>query len=209
MNVSKDYDLWSDIYDSNVNRTRDLDAAVVRRQLGGKQFRSVVEIGCGTGKNTAFLATLADAVHAFDFSEGMLAIAREKVLDDHIVFEQLDVTQRWPCDDGAHDLVMCNLVLEHIQVLDGVFAEAYRVIESGGMFFISELHPAKQYLGSVARFEHEGQMVRVDAYTHHVSEFTSAGFGVGFKLVDLMESWHEEDEANGPPRLLTLVFRKS
>ena len=208
MSVSKDYDQWSNIYDSNENRTRDLDAAVVRRQLAGKHFRSIVEIGCGTGKNTALLATLADTVLAFDFSEGMLAMARGKIKDEHVAFERLDITQHWPCTAGAHDLVMCNLVLEHIKVLDGVFAQAYRVLESGGMFFISELHPARQYRGSVARFEHEGQTVRVDAYTHHVSEFTSAGFEAGFRLIELLEYWHEEDEADGPPRLLTLVFGK-
>ena len=80
MSISRDYDRWSRIYDSNVNRTSDLDAQVVRRWLAGKHFRSVVEVGCGTGKNTAVLVTVADGVRAFDFSEGVLALAPKRGL---------------------------------------------------------------------------------------------------------------------------------
>ena len=43
-------------YDADRNRTRDLDAEVTRRALAGNRFRSVVEVGCGTGKNTTLRA---------------------------------------------------------------------------------------------------------------------------------------------------------
>ena len=53
-----------------------------KQKLFGKPSRifhldHCLELGCGTGKNSAWLVTKG-AVTAVDFSEGMLAIAKEK-----------------------------------------------------------------------------------------------------------------------------------
>src|SRR5512143_3468555 len=76
MGVQKAYNDWSASYDSDENLTRDLDQNVLREALADLHFKSILEIGCGTGKNTAFLSQISERVHALDFSEGMVEKAR-------------------------------------------------------------------------------------------------------------------------------------
>ncbi|HMZ07797.1 MAG TPA: class I SAM-dependent methyltransferase [Anaerolineales bacterium] len=207
MNIQDAYNEWSDIYDSNINRTRDLDAEVTRLLLKGQRFPSILEIGCGTGKNTEFLATLGDVVLAFDFSENMLAKARQKVTASHVRFEQADITQPWNCPPDSFELITCNLVLEHIQDLNHIFAQAARTLRGGGQFLINELHPFKQYGGTKARFERGADIVEVDVFIHHISEFIHAAEANGLKLIKFDEVWHADD-AGKPPRLASFMFEK-
>src|SRR5688572_21957699 len=108
MNIQKAYDQWSDSYDTDNNLTRDLDQQVTRETLSGLHFNSILEIGCGTGKNTVFLAQIGDSVHALDFSNGMIERAKAKVSAQNVRFSAADITKRWPDDDGEFDLVVCN-----------------------------------------------------------------------------------------------------
>ena len=62
MRVQEAYDRWSSTYDTGENLTRDLDQVVTRAILGGSQYRSILEIGCGTGKNTGLLAQIGERV---------------------------------------------------------------------------------------------------------------------------------------------------
>jgi len=194
MKIQKAYNEWSDSYDADNNLTRDLDQQVTTEALANLHFNSILEIGCGTGKNTAFLAQIGNNVHALDFSEGMIEKAREKVHAQNVRFSVVDLTKKWPADDGEFDLVVCNLVLEHIADLTFIFSETARVLQNKGSFFVNELHPFKQY-------------EEVEAFVHHISEFTNAANANGLTLVNLNEYWHEADQ-NKPPRLVSLMFRK-
>lgn len=206
-NVQAAYTQWSATYDTDRNLTRDLDQVVTRRVLGERRFGSIVELGCGTGKNTQLFAQLADHVHALDFSEGMLAQARAKALGSNVRFSVADLTQPWPCADHAADLVAGNLVLEHIADLDVIFAEAARVLARPGQLFLSELHPFKQYMGSKAVFQHNEARVELPAFVHHISDFLSSAASAGFSLVELGEWWHPEDQQT-PPRLVSFLFAR-
>ncbi|MBK9928019.1 MAG: methyltransferase domain-containing protein [Anaerolineales bacterium] len=207
MSIQDAYNKWSDIYDTNMNLTRDLDSNVTRGLLANRRFDSILELGCGTGKNTLFFAEVGIHVHALDFSQGMIEKAKEKVKAGNVRFETADLTKRWPCEDVAYDLISCNLVLEHIEALPHIFHEATRVLKPNGMFLLNELHPFKQYSGSKARFEQAGGTVEVEAFVHHISDFTNAAEVSGLTLVKLNEYWHEEDQGK-PPRLVSFVFEK-
>ena len=208
MSIQNAYDEWSQTYDSDQNLTRDLDRQVMEKTLADRRFGAILEIGCGTGKNTLLLAEVGDRVHALDFSQGMIEKAREKVEAKNVRFSIADLTQRWPCEDKAYDLVVCNLVLEHIQDLSFIFSEAFRVLEKGGNFLINELHPFRQYEGKKARFENEEGVIEVDAFVHHISDFVNTASHNGLVLTTLNEWWHEQDPPGRPPRLVSLVFEK-
>lgn len=207
MKIQDAYNEWSEIYDSNQNLTRDLDQMVTYNALNGQVFSSILELGCGTGKNTVFLAQLGAAVHAMDFSEKMIAKAAEKVKMANVRFSMADLTLPWPCNDAAYDLIVCNLVLEHVSSLEHIFAEAARTLQPKGKFLINELHPFKQYQGTKARFERGEEIIEVDVFVHHISEFTNAAACSGLGLLKLGEHWHEIDTGK-PPRLISLLFEK-
>jgi len=202
------YEVWSASYDSDRNLTRDLDQEITRSALQGGHWHSILELGCGTGKNTALLSELGDQVQALDFSAAMIQQARQKRAFHNVTFTLTDITEAWPVADASIDLVCCNLVLEHISDLRPVFAEASRVLSAGGQFLVSELHPFRQYQGVQAHFKHKGGTISIAAFVHHVSDFLDAAEGARLSLQSLDEWWHTED-VDKPPRLISFRFKKS
>src|SRR6266511_3196090 len=199
MSIQKAYNEWSE--------THDLDRQVTREALANLRFHSILEIGCGTGKNTAFLVQIGAHVHGLDFSEGMIEKAREKVKAENVEFSVADLTQKWPGEDTSYDLIVCNLVLEHIEDLPFIFLEAFRVLEQGGRFLINELHPFRQYEVKKAKFDKGQGVTEIPAFVHHISDFMNAALTNGLRLVKLNEWWHEKDQGK-PPRIISLLFRK-
>jgi len=207
--VAAAYDAWSATYDADVNRTRDLDAQVLRTVPLDLAGRHVVEVGCGTGKNTGWLAERARSVIALDFSEGMLAVARRRVGCAGVRFVCHDLHDPWPLDAASAGVVVIDLVLEHVADLGPVFAEAARVLEDGGICFVCELHPARQRAGAGAHFlTPSGETVHVPAHRHTLSEFVAAAADAGLVLHRLGEWIEEGAPAEAPPRLLSLLLHR-
>lgn len=207
MNIDKAYDKWSKTYDSNSNKTRDLEAEVIKESLNSQTFSTILELGCGTGKNTQWLATKADEVIALDFSEAMMAKAKNLLKDKNVKFHISDLNNKWPVEAKSVDLITCSLVLEHIKDLEHIFEEAARVMCPKALFYICELHPFKQYNGSKARFETDNGTQELEVYTHHISEFLEAASRVNLNLVQLKEHFDNLDKTT-IPRLVSFVFQK-
>ena len=206
MNVQQAYNAWSETYDTVENKTRDLEARALRESVAGSDLE-ILEIGCGTGKNTEYLKNLARKLTAVDFSEEMLAIACTKILADNVEFRRLDLRENWNFPDDSFDLITCSLALEHIEKIDFVFAEANRVLRRGGRFYFGELHPFKQYQGSKARFETGAGVFELECFVHHVSEFFVAARNNNFAVTELRE-WFDDDDQSQIPRLLTMIVEK-
>ncbi|XXX72318.1 class I SAM-dependent methyltransferase [Sorangium sp. So ce134] len=207
--IAMAYDRWSATYDDDPNRTRELSAVVLRERGLALAGRDVIEIGCGTGRNTEWLVERAGSVLALDFSEGMLRQARARVGSPRVRFVQHDIRSPWPAADGSSDVVIAMLVLEHIEHVEAVFAEAARALRGGGELFLCELHPVRQMRGGQANFVNRetGEPERVPAFLHDVSEYVNAGLSSGYELVHLGEWRDAEALRNDPPRLLSVHLR--
>ena len=208
--VADAYDRWSRQYDDDRNATRDLDAFVLRQAPLHLAGARVLEVGCGTGKNSAWLVSQARELIALDFSPGMLDVARRRVRASNARFIEHDVTRSWPAETGSVDIVVGNLVLEHVRDLAPVFREASRVLRAGGQLFVCELHPYRQLRGGQAHFVdvHTDETVHVAAFRHTASEYVTDAHAAGFILRALGE-WLEPDaEPGAPPRLLSLLFEQ-
>lgn len=208
MDVRTAYNTWSQQYDTNANSTRDLEGQVLRKVLDNVPFTRVLEIGCGTGKNTEWLVQRAKHITAVDLSEGMLSKAREKVPSSKVRFVQADILEPWRFSNGPYDLITFSLVLEHIEHLGPVLKGAAEHLAHGGHVFIGELHPFKQYAGTKARFETEHGTQVVTCFDHHVSDFLDAARSTGLELVRLDEHF-DGDDRTGPPRILSVLLRRT
>lgn len=208
MKPEQAYNSWASQYDTNENKTRDLEAKVLRDILSTISFANVLEIGCGTGKNTEWLLQTAEQITAVDLSEEMLSKAKEKIQSNKVEFIKADINSDWRFTIKTFDLVGFSLVLEHIENLDHIFKEAYKKLNEEGYVYIGELHPFKQYTGSKARFETEEGLQIVQCYNHHISDFIQSAKKYGLKLVGLDE-YFDNDDKTAIPRILALLFRKS
>jgi len=205
MKVKESYNQWASTYDSDENKTRDLDKQVSQKTLRKYNFKTALELGCGTGKNTKWLQAHCQQLTGVDFSNEMIEIAIEKVKDPRVKFIQADITTNWDFIDTKVDLITCNLILEHIEDINFIFQQAASKLNPNGIFFISEYHPFKQYLGKQARFEKDGETIQIPSFVHHTSEFLKAGDDNGFRLLELKE-WMDLDGDSELPRILSLVF---
>lgn len=206
MSVRESYNRWAKQYDTNINKTRDLEGIVLRAVLDEVPFKRCLEIGCGTGKNTTWLITKADHVTAVDLSEEMLTKAKEKISSDRVQFTRADITEQWNFAGNGYDLVTFSLVLEHIADLVPVFKKVSDVLNPGGFVYIGELHPFKQYGGSKARFETDKGEEVVTCYTHHVSDFVEAALQNDLSVIDVKE-FFDDDDRTTTPRILNLLLR--
>ncbi len=207
MNNQEAYNAWSKSYDSVKNNTRDVEAKALRETLSAESFDNVLEIGCGTGKNTTWLLTKAKNVVGADFSDEMLAQAKAKIKADNVEFVQTDVRETWNFADQSFDLITCGLILEHIENIDFVFNQANAKLKTDGLFYIGELHPFKQYNGTKARFETDNGRFELECFTHHVSDYFDAAKNNGFDCVSIND-WFDDNDRTAIPRILTMIFKK-
>jgi ubiquinone/menaquinone biosynthesis C-methylase UbiE len=209
LDVAGAYDAWAAVYDTDANRTRDQAGAVLRRAPLDLAGRRVLEIGCGTGANTEWLAERSASVVGLDFSGEMLRRAEARVRSGSVRFVEHDLRSAWPLPDSSVEVVIAVLVLEHVESLLPVFAESARVLGSGGELFLCELHPMRQLAGQQAEFVHPKtrEPVKVTAFMHETSEYVNAGLAVGFEVTHLGEWREPESPRTGPPRLLSVCFR--
>jgi ubiquinone/menaquinone biosynthesis C-methylase UbiE len=208
MNVRQAYNVWASQYDTNDNKTRDLEAKSLREILHAINVDRCLEIGCGTGKNTQWLVEKAKHVTAVDLSEEMLAKAKARINSDRVTFRQADLATEWVFAEGLYNLVVFSLVLEHIEHLEPVFEKVAHVLQPGGYMYIGELHPFKQYSGSKARFDTEAGTHIVSCFNHNVSDFIQAARNHGLTVTNLNE-YFDQDDRTSIPRILTILFQKT
>jgi len=207
MSIEKAYNIWASQYDSNLNLTRDLDKKCTIETLKNLDFKNVLELGCGTGKNTEWLLNKAERIIGLDFSQEMLHKAKAKIFDKRVIFKKADLTKDWEIENNFVDLITASLTLEHIKNLGHIFSQANLKLKKNGLFFISELHPFKQYSGSKAKYETENGIKELEVYIHDISEYIDKAKNNGFQLIELKE-WFDESSENEIPRLISFVFKK-
>jgi ubiquinone/menaquinone biosynthesis C-methylase UbiE len=183
------YDRWAAVYDHDANPLQALEEPVVWRAISDPRGLNVLDLGCGTGRHTLKLAAAGAAVTAIDFSEGMLAAARQKAGAESVRFVRHDLHAPLPFGNGEFDLIVSGLVLEHLRELDGFFAEMRRVLKADGRAVVSAMHPAMFLRGSQARFTDptSGELVQPGSIAHSVAAFAMAAIHADFKLLDIQE----------------------
>ncbi len=104
----------------------------------GKKLR-VLDLGCGTGANSWFLAREGHEVFALDGSSEAVRILKDRFVEDGLCVNSFvrDFNEVLPFEDGFFDCVVdvqavgcCNL-----KGIGKVYGEVFRVLKSGGWFY--------------------------------------------------------------------------
>ena len=170
----------------------------------------VLEIGCGTGAISRFLATLPGAEAVAGVDPSLVFVERARELADNDSLEYLIGDGReLELDDSSFDAVVCHTTLCHVPGCERVIAEAYRVLRQDGQLavFDGDYATTTVAIGShdplqtcveaaMAALVHDPWLMRRIA-----SALADAGFGVS------RVCGHSYIQTSDPDYMLTLVER--
>ena len=114
----------------------DLWMNVVASHVEARDIRTILDLGCGTGRFTEALAVRFDAeVIGIDPSNKMLEQARSKQRDSRIRYE-IGRGESIPLPDVSVDLIFMSMVLHHFDDQEQAVRECRRVLRRGGSVFL-------------------------------------------------------------------------
>jgi trans-aconitate methyltransferase len=154
---------------------------------------SVVEIGCGAGREAEYILTKTDTYVGMDISEGMLQVARENLPDAR--FEKADVaTYEFP--QGV-DIVFAFASLLHSNKgeLKSVLENIYEALSESGVVYVS-LKRKSEYSSAIIEDAHGPRK-----FYYYTQEAVLAAAGEGFE-----EVFYEEQELAEP--WFTMILKK-
>jgi ubiquinone/menaquinone biosynthesis C-methylase UbiE len=198
----------------------ELEEPEVDRALGNVKDLEVLDVGAGTGRHAVRVAQRGARVTAVDFSEEMLARARQKSGADRVRWLVHDVALPLPFESRSFDRVLSALVLEHIPVDDlaSFFRDLGRVARDDGLIVVTAMHPAMFLKGVSANFRDDSGEVRPRSYVATLSDYVMGAIQAGLVIVSLAE--HSVDEGLvarnersrkwlGWPALFVMTFRRA
>lgn len=115
----------------------------LRGRLGLRAGQDVLEVGCGTGQITGWLAVTVrpGRVVAADFSPGMLAQARRRGLAAEFVL--MDICREAP-SGGPFDVVLCFHSFPHFRDPTAALRQMAGGLKSGGQLLVVHLAGSAQ-----------------------------------------------------------------
>jgi len=204
LSTAQAYDLWAAVYDTDGNFLQALDTiqmkSLMPRTLGMLQTSQLprpwklVDLGCGTGRNTGALLQVEDAsVVGLDVSPGMLDVARRRLetvgANAKLELEVFDMLQQPSPPDSARsaDVVVSTLVLEHVPA-DVFFGHVAKMLKPGGILLLTNMHSDMGRISQAGFVDPKtGEKIRPTSYAHTVAEVEAEAAKNGMQVVDKIE----------------------
>ncbi len=93
--------------------------------------KDVVEVACGTGQGLGYLLKIANSLEAGDYSDQIIAIARQHY-EDRIILRQFDA-QNMPFGDQSKDVFILFEAIYYLPDAERFVSECDRVLRPGGV----------------------------------------------------------------------------
>jgi ubiquinone/menaquinone biosynthesis C-methylase UbiE len=143
--------------------------------------QKILEIGCGSGSGAKLISQKfrSHKIHAIDFDEKMIAIARRKISDEKIEFAVGDATNL-QFENASFDAVFDFATLHHVENWKKALREIHRVLRPGGEFLIEEFSREffESLFGKIVNFFAPHKVEKI----FRRDEFFATAKKIGFKI---------------------------
>lgn len=114
-------------------------------EVQGHSIKTIIDLGCGTGRFTAALAQRFGAsVIGVDPSEKMLAQAATKAANPSVEFRR-GSAESLPCEDRSADMIFASMAFHHFKSKSSAAHECRRVLRPTGVVFIRNSSKERQF----------------------------------------------------------------
>lgn len=181
------------------------------RTLRDNGAKTVLELGCGQGRDTWFFAHNGLEVTALDYSEAGICQMREKVVEQgaKISLKAHDARDPLPFPDGSFDAVYSHMFLTMEfteEEIVAILAECRRVLRPGGLHIYSVRNEHDPHYGKFIPKGEDMWQNPLGFVVHFFSEDKVRRLSTGYDLL-----WIREFEDQSPPftkKLYEVALRK-
>ncbi len=124
--ITKWYDALSNNYDELYGEEQSKKHAKVLQLLGNREFKTTVDVGCGTGKLLGLIAPRCQVALGIDLSVQMLNKAKQRTTAPGTQLVRADASHL-PLQDNIADVVLSVSMTESGSFLEGQFGELSRI----------------------------------------------------------------------------------
>jgi 2-polyprenyl-3-methyl-5-hydroxy-6-metoxy-1,4-benzoquinol methylase len=170
---------WAENRATNVRSERRCDYMIsqMRSRLSG----NVLEIGCGTGQNSFFLARKTGlSVLGTDICVPFIEEASQRFQLPNLRYAVLDFNQASQFEGETFDYIVGNGILHHLyHHLSAALANMHRLLKPGGKIVFLEPNLYNPYVFGIFRFPYLRRLAHLEpdemAFTkHHVTKLLKA-----------------------------------
>jgi malonyl-CoA O-methyltransferase len=172
--------IWSSTYDASPNALLALDMRVVAERLGPLEGLRVVDIGCGTGRWTAYACEQGAIAIGVDACDEMLRAAARKSSIAHSLI--LAEASSLPVRNSAADLALCSFAFSYFPNPTLALSEMTRVTRPGGRVVVSDLHGAAIEAGWKRTFRSGDNVYELKHFSHSTRHLKSTAKQLGLQL---------------------------
>jgi trans-aconitate methyltransferase len=156
--------------------------------LLSRPLETIVDLGCGTGRNTEKLLRYQNIQQIFglDATPAMLAQAKSRMDDPRLQLHQYNiVTESPPCASflpSEVDAVISTLVIEHLPSLPVFFSLVHKLLCAGGWVLVTNMHEDMGCKTGAGFVDENDVRVTMDKFVHTVEDVIAAALACGFEL---------------------------
>jgi len=146
--VDADYDEMASNYEQHAADgpyNAHYDRPAVLDLVGEIAGRRVLDAGCGPGLYSEELVGRGANLVGVDGSAAMVELAQKR-LGGRAQVLHADLNEPLPFASSEFDLIVCALVIHHLNDREGCLREFFRVLRPGGRAVLSTQHPTTDWL---------------------------------------------------------------
>jgi malonyl-CoA O-methyltransferase len=161
------YNKWAETYHDEDNPIKRLSDEFIKTGLRDLKGKTVLDAGCGTGKLCMVAVEQgARLVKGVDLSPMMIGQAKKNCPDGE--FECADLSSS---TFQKFDVVICGLVLGHIDTLEQTLKNLINSLQPGGHIIITDFHPVQTARKAKRTFRYREKTFEVKHTLHTLDEY--------------------------------------